>query len=76
MNTDKKTYQIGLVEVKKILFYIGIIKANDRLCEKSWFHFYENGYTPIRAVKEDMIEGGIKLPFINWRELNKINISL
>lgn len=34
-----------------------------KLCPKSWFHFYESGYTPREAVGEDL-----ELPWIEYKK--------
>jgi hypothetical protein len=34
-----------------------------KLCPKSWFHFYESGYTPRQAVSDDL-----ELPWIEYKK--------
>lgn len=68
--TDKEF----LLNVRSILVYIGVIKKETNLCEKSWLQLKQSGFTPIKAVKEDM--DGYKLPFIKWQEVQKIKSAL
>lgn len=51
--------------VKAILIVMGAIKRETVLDRESWLCYFYDGYTPIKAVKEDM---GINV-FINWNDV-------
>lgn len=72
---SKRPYNEWLLRVKTLLVYIGIIGADVHLCRTSWMHFYDDDYSPVQAVREDLEEGGIKMPPIRYSKVKEIIVN-
>lgn len=64
--------ELFLKQVKAILIVIGVLKRETVLDRESWLQYYRDGFTPIRAVKEDF--DGCTLPFISWEDVQAVII--
>jgi hypothetical protein len=60
MKKDRISYGRWLVYLRKALRSTGNFKKGVRPDTKAWKHFYDEGFTPSKAVYEDM---GILVPF-------------
>lgn len=60
---------VFLNRVKAILVVTGIITRETTLDSNSWLTYYNDGFSPIKAVKADM--EGYTLPFFKWSDVQK-----
>ncbi len=65
----KISYDEYLKKIKAILVYLKVVSAKTTLHKESWYHFYEDGYNPLDAVKIDM---DCTLPFIQYSAIAEI----
>lgn len=71
-NSEPEKFSEWLRKVKMILVHLNIIDNYTELSEDDWKYFYVNAFTPVNAIKEDLMEGNIKMPKIKWSELGEI----
>ena len=55
-----------LLVIKSILVSIGVLKITTTICAESWLHYYREGYSPMKAIREDF-EGYTIPPVSYWR---------